>query len=75
MTPEREGRGPRQDKAGPVLRSEAKGKAETEPKRSGPSWKKTAARMRKEAQPETAVPAPKELAAVSYTHLTLPTKA
>ena len=62
MTPEREGRGPRQDKAGPVLRSEAKGKAETEPKRSGPSWKKTAARMRKEAQPETAVPAPKELA-------------
>ena len=54
MTPEREGRGPRQDKAGPVLRSEAKGKAETEPKRSGPSWKKTATRMRKEAQPETA---------------------
>ena len=54
MTPEREGRGPRQDKAGPVLRSDAKGKAETEPKRSGPSWKKTAARMRKEAQPETA---------------------
>ena len=56
MTPEREGRGPRQDKAGPVLRSEAKGKAkaETEPKRSGPSWKKAAARMRKEAQPETA---------------------
>ena len=55
MTPEREGRGPRQDKAGPVLRSEAKGKAkaEAEPKRSGPSWKKTAARMRKEAQPET----------------------
>ena len=42
MTPEREGRGPRQDKAGPVLRSEAKGKAkaEAEPKRSGPSWKK-----------------------------------
>ena len=54
MTPEREGRGPRQDKADPVLRSDAKGKAETEPKRSGPSWKKTAARMRKEAQPETA---------------------
>ena len=55
MTPEREGRGPRQDKAGPVLRSDAKGKAkaEAEPKRSGPSWKKTAARMRKEAQPET----------------------
>ena len=44
----------RQDKTGPALRSEAKGKAETEPKRSGPSWKKTAARMRKEAQPETA---------------------
>lgn len=65
MTPEREGRGPRQDKAGPVLRSEAKGKAETEPKRSGPSWKKTAVRMRKEVQPDTAVPAPKELADTS----------
>ena len=62
MTPEREGRGPRQDKTGPVLRSDAKGKGETEPKRSGLSWKKTAARMRKEVQPDTAVPAPKELA-------------
>ena len=53
MTPEREGRSPRQDKAGPALRSEAAGKAKAEPKRGGPSWKKTAARMRKEAQPET----------------------
>ena len=53
MTPEREGRGPRQDKAGPALRSEAAGKAKAEPKRGGPSWKKAAARMRKEAQPET----------------------
>ena len=54
MTPEREWRGPRQAKSGPALRSEAKGKAEAEPKRGGPSWKKAAARMKKEAQPETA---------------------
>ncbi|WP_279067955.1 C40 family peptidase [Intestinimonas butyriciproducens] len=60
MRPEREGRGPRQDKAAPALRSDAKDKAEAEPKRVGPSWKKTARRIMAEAQPETAAPAAME---------------
>ena len=57
MTPEREGRGPRQDKAEPALRFEGKGKEE--PKAGGRSWKKASARIRAaEAQPETAAPVP-----------------
>lgn len=52
MTAKREGRNPRQDKAAPALRSGARGKAEPESQRRGPSWKKTARRMMAEAQPE-----------------------
>lgn len=58
MTAEREGRRVRQDRAEPALRSEVKGKVEAEPKQSGPSWKKTAARMRAEPRQETAEPSP-----------------
>lgn len=60
MTPEREGRGPRQDRAEPALRFDGKGKEE--PKAGGRpagAWKKASARIRAaEAQPETAAPAP-----------------
>lgn len=60
MTPEREGRGPRQDKAESALRFDGKGKEE--PKAGGRpagAWKKTSARIRAtEAQPETSTPAP-----------------
>lgn len=51
MTPEREGRGPRQDKADPALRFDGKGKTAEEPKAGGQSWKKASARMRTEAPP------------------------
>ncbi len=59
MTPEREGRGPRQDKAEPTLRFDGKGN--DEPKaggRSAGAWKKASARIRAAgSQPETAAPA------------------
>ena len=57
MTAKREEHGPRQDKAAPALRSEAKGKAGPGPQRRGPSWKKAARRIMAEAQPETAATA------------------
>ena len=49
MTPEREGRGPRQDKADPALRFDGKGETAEESKAGGRSWKKASARMRAEA--------------------------
>lgn len=61
MTPEREGRGPRMDQAGPVLRFEKGAKAEpAEPKARGRpagAWKKASARMMAESavQPEAAL--------------------
>ena len=60
MTPEREGRGPRMDQAGPALRFEKGAKAEpAEPKARGRpagAWKKASARMVAESavQPEAA---------------------
>ena len=58
MTPEREepGRGPRQDKAEPALRFEAKGKEEVKAGGRGQSWKKAAARMSREQRPPEAEP-------------------
>ena len=58
MTPEREepGRGPRQDKADPALRFEAKGKEEVKAGGRGQSWKKAAARMSREQRPPEAEP-------------------
>lgn len=58
MTPEREepGRGPRQDKADPALRFEAKGKEEVKAGGRGQSWKKAAARMSQEQRPPEAEP-------------------
>ena len=60
MTPEREGRGPRRDKADPALRFDSKGREEPKAgSRSAGAWKKASARIRAaEAQPETAAPAP-----------------
>lgn len=58
MTPEREelGRGPRQDKADPALRFEAKGKEEVKARGRSQSWKKAAARMSREQRPPEAEP-------------------
>ena len=56
MTPEREGRGPRQDKADPTLRFDNGKDKEvaTASGRPAGAWKKAAARVRAEAQAETA---------------------
>ena len=59
MTPERDSRGPRQDKADPALRFNGKGETTEEPKSGGRpagAWKKASARMRAEAQPEVTSP-------------------
>ena len=67
MRPEREGRGPRQDRAGPALRFD--GSKDQEEIKSGGrpagAWKKTAARMMAESQPETESPIRKDTERVS----------
>ena len=56
MTPGREGRGPRQDKADPALHFDGKGETAEEPKSGSRSWKKASARMMAEAASATDKP-------------------